>query len=168
MLKPIRNSIQCRKCGEIISSFSTHDFKYCSCHSVAVDGGFEYMRVTGDLENYIDLSIFEDKDGVIGTVNEANEFVPMDTLTLIKNNYERLFLEFFKRYNATYDFNGSLDFAELQVSIENISVITEDEISLPVEKFVSLFDEIFLTENDYYQPTEIFLAFRNRIICASK
>jgi hypothetical protein len=168
MLKPIRNSIQCKKCGEIISSFSTHDFKYCLCHSVAVDGGFEYMRVTGSPVDYTDLSIFEDKDGVIGTINEVNEFVPIDTLTLVKNNYEHLFLEFFKQYNATYDFNGSLDFAELQVGIENMSVITENEISIPVEKFISLFNEIFLTENDYYQPADIFLAFRNRIIYASK
>jgi hypothetical protein len=49
-----------------------------------------------------------------------------------------------------------------------MSVITENEISIPVEKFISLFNEIFLTENDYYQPADIFLAFRNRIIYASK
>ena len=39
--KPIilSNKIQCNKCNDIIESFSGHDFKYCSCGSVAIDGG---------------------------------------------------------------------------------------------------------------------------------
>lgn len=168
MLKPIRNSIQCKKCCDVISSMYTHDFKTCSCRAVAVDGGFEYMRVTGDPEDYIDLSIFENKDGVIGTVNEANKFVSMETMTLLKNDYEQLFVDFLAKYDSIYDFSSSLDVAELQVEMENSSTMIEDEMILPVEKFVSLFDETFLKDIEYYQPSDIFVAFKHRIIFTSK
>lgn len=33
------NRIKCKKCGCIIESTNVHDFKWCSCKSVAVDGG---------------------------------------------------------------------------------------------------------------------------------
>ena len=39
------NKIKCKKCGDIIESKSVHDFKWCSCGAVAVDGGHEYLRM---------------------------------------------------------------------------------------------------------------------------
>lgn len=36
--------IQCPKCREILFSESTHDYKFCSCESVSVDGGTDYLR----------------------------------------------------------------------------------------------------------------------------
>lgn len=45
------NRIRCRKCGDTIESFSVHDFKSCKCGVVFVDGGHEYMRRGGDLED---------------------------------------------------------------------------------------------------------------------
>ena len=35
----ISNKIKCKKCGNIIESRSTNDYKRCSCGAVAVDGG---------------------------------------------------------------------------------------------------------------------------------
>ena len=35
----IHNRIRCKKCGEIIESHTVHEFKWCSCGAVAVDGG---------------------------------------------------------------------------------------------------------------------------------
>ena len=29
------NRIRCRKCGDVITSESVHDFKFCKCHSCA-------------------------------------------------------------------------------------------------------------------------------------
>ena len=55
MKKLKRNAIQCRKCGDVIESKFTHDFKCCSCGSVGVDGGLEYARIIGDSENVIEL-----------------------------------------------------------------------------------------------------------------
>lgn len=50
------NKIKCKKCGDIIESTSVHDFKWCSCGTVAVDGGNEYLRRLGNEEDFEDLS----------------------------------------------------------------------------------------------------------------
>lgn len=63
MKKLKRNAIQCRKCGDVIESKFIHDFKYCSCGSMGVDGGLEYARMQGDLENIIELHEFEENEG---------------------------------------------------------------------------------------------------------
>ena len=52
----IRNRIRCKKCGDIIESFSVHDFKFCSCESCAVDGGHDYLRRCGWREDWEELS----------------------------------------------------------------------------------------------------------------
>lgn len=59
MRKIKSNKIRCRKCGEIIESVSVHDFKFCKCGAVAVDGGHEYLRRCGNLENFEERSEFE-------------------------------------------------------------------------------------------------------------
>lgn len=38
-IKIIRNKIKCKHCGEVIESESRHDFKFCACGKVAIDGG---------------------------------------------------------------------------------------------------------------------------------
>ena len=56
------NKIQCRHCGDIIESTHVHDFRYCSCQTVFVDGGHEYLRrgyKTSPEEDYIELSEYE-------------------------------------------------------------------------------------------------------------
>ena len=55
----IHNRIRCLECDDVIESFDRHDFKFCTCESVAVDGGKEYLRRVGDLEKYEELSEFE-------------------------------------------------------------------------------------------------------------
>jgi len=39
--------IKCLKCGDIIQSYHRHDFKWCSCENVFIDGGNDYMRYGG-------------------------------------------------------------------------------------------------------------------------
>ena len=54
----IKNAIKCRKCGDVIESTSTHDFKICSCGACAVGGGHEYLRRSApSLDDFIDLSV---------------------------------------------------------------------------------------------------------------
>ena len=53
----IRNSIECKLCGDKIESDHVHDFKWCKCQSVAVDGGREYRRRLGNKDNYTDTSV---------------------------------------------------------------------------------------------------------------
>lgn len=52
-----KNAIRCNKCGEVIESVHVHDFKWCSCKSVAVDGGHEYLRRVGNPNDFTDISI---------------------------------------------------------------------------------------------------------------
>lgn len=41
------NSIMCKICGDILSSYHVHDFKRCSCKAVSIDGGLDYKNRTG-------------------------------------------------------------------------------------------------------------------------
>lgn len=54
----LSNKAQCRKCGDAIESKHVHDFVYCSCKAIAVDGGLEYLRRVGDPSDFIELSEF--------------------------------------------------------------------------------------------------------------
>ena len=65
MRKIIVNKVRCKKCNDIIESVDTHDFKYCGCGSIAIDGGIEYQRYlwginatkkVADVDEYIDFS----------------------------------------------------------------------------------------------------------------
>ena len=56
MKKILANKVQCKKCGDIIESKTRHDFKWCKCKSVAVDGGYDYLRRVGNREDWEDLS----------------------------------------------------------------------------------------------------------------
>lgn len=56
MEKILVNKIKCKKCGDIIESRSIHDFVTCKCGAVSVDGGHNYIRRCGNLEDFEDLS----------------------------------------------------------------------------------------------------------------
>ena len=58
--KIISNKVQCILCKDIIESTHRHDFKWCSCGKVAVDGGKEYLKRVGHIENCIELSEYEE------------------------------------------------------------------------------------------------------------
>lgn len=58
--KIIINKAQCEKCKDVIESKNTNDFKRCSCGSIAVDGGLEYIKRIGNLDDVIELSEFDD------------------------------------------------------------------------------------------------------------
>ena len=49
----IIKGIRCLICYDTIYSRARHDFHYCSCGAVFIDGGFDYMRIGYDKkENY--------------------------------------------------------------------------------------------------------------------
>lgn len=56
MQKILVNKIRCNKCGDEIESTHRHDFKFCKCGAVAVDGGLDYLRRCGDLKGFTELS----------------------------------------------------------------------------------------------------------------
>lgn len=55
-IKIIRNKIKCKYCGEVIESKSRHDFKFCACGKVAIDGGHFYLKRSGNPNDWIELS----------------------------------------------------------------------------------------------------------------
>ena len=57
-----KNAVRCLKCNEIIESTHRHDFKWCKCHTIAVDGGKAYLRRCGDINGYKELSTSDGKD----------------------------------------------------------------------------------------------------------
>ena len=50
------NKCQCAVCLDIIESKHRHDFVQCSCGAIFTDGGTEYIRRGGEIENIIDMS----------------------------------------------------------------------------------------------------------------
>lgn len=57
----IRNSAKCLNCNEEIESKHRHDFCWCKCGNLAVDGGKDYLkRSGGHMGGIEDTSICEE------------------------------------------------------------------------------------------------------------
>jgi tRNA(Ile2) C34 agmatinyltransferase TiaS len=52
----LHNRVRCLACGQTVESLSRHDFRWCPCGTIAVDGGSEYLRRVGNLDKYEELS----------------------------------------------------------------------------------------------------------------
>lgn len=50
----VRHAIQCKNCLETIESKGIHDYKTCSCKSVAIDD----ERILGNTSDYDDRSVY--------------------------------------------------------------------------------------------------------------
>ena len=57
----LANKIKCKKCGDIIESKSRHDFVECSCGACYVDGGKDYVRIGGKLEDIEILTEYKEQ-----------------------------------------------------------------------------------------------------------
>lgn len=58
--KLIFNAAQCVKCDDVVVSTHRHDFRYCKCGALAVDGGLDYAKRCGDIFNCKDLCEYEE------------------------------------------------------------------------------------------------------------
>jgi len=56
----VKNSAKCNKCGDEIESTHRHDFVWCKCKSIAVDGGKAYLRRIGESADIIETSIIQE------------------------------------------------------------------------------------------------------------
>ena len=55
----VRHAIYCKKCFDTIESKDRHDFKYCSCGAVGIDGGiFDGNSILGNLSDMEDRSMY--------------------------------------------------------------------------------------------------------------
>ena len=73
----IINKIKCKKCRDEIESNTVHDFKFCKCGAVAVDGGHEYLRRCENREDWEDMSETRNDE------YEATEIISMMMTTRI-------------------------------------------------------------------------------------
>ena len=53
--------IKCLHCGDVIQSMYRHDYKWCSCHSVSIDGGGAYTKI-GYADNARYIFVESDRD----------------------------------------------------------------------------------------------------------
>ena len=60
----LRNSAKCRKCGDSIESKHRHDFVWCKCGAIAVDGGKAYLRRVGNFGDFEDTSETTDQESI--------------------------------------------------------------------------------------------------------
>jgi hypothetical protein len=63
-MKILQNQVRCNNCGDEPFSAHTHDFKYCKCGAVGVDGGMAYLRRIGEPANYTEMSLHMGEDVV--------------------------------------------------------------------------------------------------------
>lgn len=52
----VQNAVVCLSCGDFIYSAHRHHYNQCTCGSIAVDGGQEYLRRVGALDACVDMS----------------------------------------------------------------------------------------------------------------
>ena len=53
----ILNRVQCKNCGEVLTSYNRHDYKTCGCENeTMVDGGTDYQRYGGKDLSLVDSS----------------------------------------------------------------------------------------------------------------
>lgn len=51
MKKIVRNIARCKNCGDVIESRYRNEFVECSCGDICVDGGLDYIKRGGIIEN---------------------------------------------------------------------------------------------------------------------
>jgi hypothetical protein len=67
------NQVKCNRCEDTPFSKNRHDFKYCKCGNIAVDGGQDYLRRAGagiSERSYTEMS-YELPDAVVRACEDA-------------------------------------------------------------------------------------------------
>jgi len=53
----ILNRVQCKSCGDVLTSYNRHDYKTCGCENeTMIDGGTDYQRYGGKDLSLVDTS----------------------------------------------------------------------------------------------------------------
>jgi len=72
----VLNQVMCNKCHDVITSEYRHDFVKCSCGNISVDGGNDYLRRVGNVDEYTEKSAYMGADGVVKVVEFDNPKSP--------------------------------------------------------------------------------------------
>ena len=81
-------AIYCERCNSIIYSRARHDCRSCNCGTIFIDGGFDYIRVGGkvDNKNFIHLEINATKKELYQDWNISKDKFGLLTYTTYKGN----------------------------------------------------------------------------------
>ena len=105
--KLIKNKLKCLYCNDIIESKHQHDFRWCKCQSVFIDGGLEYRRIGGDLSVIQDMcevvDVWDDGDKIRcidGSKQKTLELGKVYTVDTSMNTTEdRVYIKENKRFS---------------------------------------------------------------------
>jgi hypothetical protein len=79
----VRHAIYCKLCKDTIESTSVHDFKYCSCGKIGIDGGVSVgNRILGNLCDIETRSMY------CAVVGGKKLWLPQ---TILEENFARLY-----------------------------------------------------------------------------
>ncbi len=57
-----KNCAKCLVCGDVVESKHCHDFRWCKCGNMAVDGGLAYLKRSAKKMDMVeDCSEYEDR-----------------------------------------------------------------------------------------------------------
>ena len=59
VMKIIINRAKCLRCNDVIVSAHGHDFRYCKCGAIAVDGGHSYLKRTGERADCEEACVYD-------------------------------------------------------------------------------------------------------------
>jgi hypothetical protein len=51
------DGVLCKKCNFIVYSRALHDFRWCPCENVAIDGGREYVRLAFKSNQFVQVRV---------------------------------------------------------------------------------------------------------------
>lgn len=106
-------AIYCSTCHNIIYSRSTHDDMSCDCGKLTIDGGREYTKVSGDIENAQNLTI--DGEVLLTQIlyadwNFGNRYIPEEYKTgyhgkfrLVKDSSEKFYRKLIREWKDEPD-----------------------------------------------------------------
>ncbi len=58
------NKAECLTCKDVIESKHRHDYVTCSCGSISVDGGRDYLKRRGEPSSLNELSVYDEYDDI--------------------------------------------------------------------------------------------------------
>lgn len=113
----MRNRAKCKLCNDIIESFHSHDFVFCKCKEIFVDGGTNcYRSGASDYSNFmrvddegleIEVRVVDSADAMKKEENDSvhaipekqsNQDIPQSTLPPTKEELLHMFDDFIKTY----------------------------------------------------------------------
>lgn len=124
-----KNQIRCKSCKTVISSTYRHDFKWCKCGKVAVDGGTDYLKRVGELEDIEELSVVEKKADDLDNVvfltrhkltNKEHKFL------FVPENRKIMYLEN-KDVFSFWDFADNFEEAVKTIQNANLEIVEYSE-----------------------------------------